>query len=110
VSYGFLDVAITPSVHAVQARMGADRIWQGFQRRREFDRFTENEAAFIADRDSFYMATVSETDGLTSSTGEDRVASSSSSMMARSRSPTIAATGNTLVPAISRPTDGLACS
>jgi uncharacterized protein len=60
-SYGFLDVAITPSVRAVQARMGVDHIWQDFRGRREFDRFTENEAAFIADRDSFYMATVSET-------------------------------------------------
>ena len=60
-SYGFLDVAITPSVRAVQARVGADRIWQHFKGHREFDRFTENEVAFIADRDSFYMATVSET-------------------------------------------------
>jgi predicted pyridoxine 5'-phosphate oxidase superfamily flavin-nucleotide-binding protein len=60
-SYGFLDIAVTPSVRAVQARMGADRIWQDFKGHREFDRFTENEAAFIADRDSFYMATVSET-------------------------------------------------
>jgi predicted pyridoxine 5'-phosphate oxidase superfamily flavin-nucleotide-binding protein len=60
-SYGFLDVAITPSVKAAQARMGVDRVWQGFKGHREFDRFTENEAAFIADRDSFYMATVSET-------------------------------------------------
>lgn len=60
-SYGFLDIAVTPSVRAAQARMGADRIWQDFKGHREFDRFTENEAAFIADRDSFYMATVSET-------------------------------------------------
>jgi predicted pyridoxine 5'-phosphate oxidase superfamily flavin-nucleotide-binding protein len=60
-SYGFLDVAVTPSVRAVQAKMGADRIWQNFEGHREFDRFTENEAAFIADRDSFYIATVSET-------------------------------------------------
>jgi predicted pyridoxine 5'-phosphate oxidase superfamily flavin-nucleotide-binding protein len=60
-SYGFLDVAITPSVRAVQAEMGADRIWRDFKGHREFDRFTDNEAAFIADRDSFYMATVSET-------------------------------------------------
>ena len=60
-SYGFLDIAVTPSVRAVQAEMGADRIWQDFKGHREFDRFTENEAAFIADRDSFYMATVSET-------------------------------------------------
>ena len=61
VSYGFLDIAITPSVKAVQAKMGADHIWQDFKGHREFNRFTENEAAFIADRDSFYMATVSET-------------------------------------------------
>jgi len=60
-SYGFLDVATTSGVRAVQARMGADRIWQDFKGHREFDRFTENEAAFIADRDSFYLATVSET-------------------------------------------------
>lgn len=60
-SYGFLDLAITPSVKAVQAEMGAEHIWQDFKGHREFDRFTENEAAFIADRDSFYMATVSET-------------------------------------------------
>src|SRR5215470_1098982 len=60
-SYGFLDVAVTPSVRAVQAKMGADRIWQDFKGHRKFDRFTENEAAFIANRDSFYMATVSET-------------------------------------------------
>jgi len=60
-SYGFLDIAITPSVRAVQAQMGADRAWTDFKGHREFDRFTENEAGFIADRDSFYMATVSET-------------------------------------------------
>src|ERR1700754_1132469 len=59
--YGFLDIAITPSVRAAQVEMGADHIWQNFQGDREFDRFGENEAAFIADRDSFYMATVSET-------------------------------------------------
>lgn len=62
VPYGFLDIAVTPSVKAAQAKMGADHIWQDFKGHREFDRFTENEAAFIANRDSFYMATVSETD------------------------------------------------
>ena len=60
-SYGFLGIAITPSVRAVQAKMGADRIWQEFKGDRQSDRFTEDEAAFIAARDSFYMATVSET-------------------------------------------------
>ena len=60
-SYGFLDIAITPSVRAAQAQMGADHTWQDFRGHREFDRFTDSEAAFIGERDSFYMATVSET-------------------------------------------------
>ena len=30
-SYGFLDIAVTPSVRAVQAKMGVDRIWQDFK-------------------------------------------------------------------------------
>lgn len=60
-SYGFLDIAVTPSVQAVQAKMGTNHMWQDFKGHREFDRFTENEAAFITERDSFYLATVSET-------------------------------------------------
>ena len=60
-AYGFLDIAITPSVRAAQAEMGADGLWTDFPGHRAFDRFTEAEAQFIADRDSFYMATVSET-------------------------------------------------
>jgi len=61
-AYGFLDIAITPSVKAAQAEMGADGIWADFRGHREFDRFTEGEKAFIESRDSFYMASVSETD------------------------------------------------
>ena len=60
-SYGFMNIALTPSVRAAQASMGADHLWQDFKGHREFDRFTHNEAAFIAERDSFYMASVSET-------------------------------------------------
>jgi hypothetical protein len=60
-AYGFLDVAITPSVRAVQAEMGVDQVWKEFKGGRESDRFTEAETAFIAERDSFYMATVSQT-------------------------------------------------
>lgn len=60
-SYGFLDIAVTPSVLAAQKAMASDAAWSDFKGHREFDRFTENEAAFIADRDSFYMASVSET-------------------------------------------------
>ena len=60
-SYGFLDIAVTPSVRAAQEAMGSDGLWTDFKGHRAFDRFTPNEAAFIAARDSFYMATVSET-------------------------------------------------
>lgn len=60
-AYGFMDIASTPSVQTAQASMGADHLWQDFKGHRDFDRFTENEAAFIAERDSFYLATVSET-------------------------------------------------
>ena len=60
-SYGFMNIALTPSVRAAQAAMGADHLWQDFKGHREFDRFAQNEAAFIAERDSFYMASVSET-------------------------------------------------
>lgn len=60
-AYGFLDIALTPSVREAQAEMGADRLWSDFKGHRAFDRFTENETAFIAERDSFYIASVSET-------------------------------------------------
>ncbi len=59
--YGFLDIASTPAVKAAQAANGSDKVWFDFQGDRTFDRFTEAEAAFIAERDSFYMGTVSET-------------------------------------------------
>ena len=60
-TYGFLDIATTPSVRAAQAANGSADYWEGFSGDRAFDRFGEAEAAFIAARDSFYMATVSET-------------------------------------------------
>ena len=60
-AYGFLDIAATPGVKAAQANNGTLEFWSGFKGDRSFDRFTENEAAFIVSRDSFYMATVSET-------------------------------------------------
>lgn len=59
--YGFLDIAVTPSVRAVQAEMGVDHLWQDFKGNRASDRFTDSEAMFIAERDSFYLASVSET-------------------------------------------------
>jgi len=60
-SYGFMDIAITPSVRRAQAEMRADHFWSDFKGHREFDQFTAQETAFIAQRDSFYMASVSET-------------------------------------------------
>lgn len=59
-AYGFLDIASTPSVKAAQAANGSGEYWDGFHGDRSFDRFTEAEAAFIGERDTFYMATVSE--------------------------------------------------
>ena len=60
-AYGFMDIARTPSVQDAQAEMGADHLWSNFKGHREFNRFTDQEAAFIAQRDSFYIASVSET-------------------------------------------------
>jgi uncharacterized protein len=60
-SYGFLDVAVTPSVRAAQAAMGSDRLWEDFKGHREFNAFTRDEVDFIGQRDSFYLATVSQT-------------------------------------------------
>ena len=59
-AYGFLDIAATASVKEAQRENGSADYWACFHGERAFDRFTENEAAFIAARDSFYMATVAE--------------------------------------------------
>ena len=58
--YHFLEVAVTPNVRLAQAEMGADQIWLG-DHHRESDSFTDSELAFISARDSFYIASVSET-------------------------------------------------
>jgi uncharacterized protein len=58
--YKFLETIATPSVRAAQAANGARAMWENFKGHRLFDRFTENEIAFIGERDSFYLATVSE--------------------------------------------------
>jgi len=59
-AYGFLDTLVTPAVRAVQAANGSAANWSAFDGDRTFDRFTDNEAAFIADRDSIYLASISE--------------------------------------------------
>ncbi|HTJ64896.1 MAG TPA: pyridoxamine 5'-phosphate oxidase family protein, partial [Alphaproteobacteria bacterium] len=58
--YGFLDIANTPSVKAAQVENGSADMWGRLHGDRTFDRFSEAEKQFIAARDSFYMASVSE--------------------------------------------------
>jgi predicted pyridoxine 5'-phosphate oxidase superfamily flavin-nucleotide-binding protein len=60
-TYGFLDIAATPSVRAAQAANASPDFFAPGGPDRAFDRFTEAEIAFIAARDSFYMASVGET-------------------------------------------------
>jgi predicted pyridoxine 5'-phosphate oxidase superfamily flavin-nucleotide-binding protein len=60
-AYGFMDIARTQSVRDAQAEMGADHLWTNFKGDRQSAHFTEQEAAFITQRDSFYIASVSET-------------------------------------------------
>ncbi len=59
-AYGFLDIAATPGVRAAQEANGSGDYWAALKVDRPSDRFTAAEAAFIAERDSFYLATVSE--------------------------------------------------
>jgi predicted pyridoxine 5'-phosphate oxidase superfamily flavin-nucleotide-binding protein len=61
----FFDVAFTPAVQAEQARRGSRAGYAALSARRSdgatADVLEEQEFAFIAERDSFYLATVSET-------------------------------------------------
>ena len=59
-AYDFLDIASTASVRAAQEANGVGEHWANFSGDRPSDRFTPAEAAFIAERDSLYVATVSE--------------------------------------------------
>jgi uncharacterized protein len=60
-AHGFLDIAATPSVKAAQAANGTADYWSQFKGHRANDRFTADETQFIAARDSFYVATISQT-------------------------------------------------
>jgi hypothetical protein len=63
--YRFFDVAFTPAVQAEQTRRGSRAGYAALSARRNdgatVDVLEEQEFAFIAERDSFYLATVSET-------------------------------------------------
>ena len=58
---GFLDLATTPSVRAARAANGSDGLYDRIAGKRGADAFGATESAFIAARDSFYLASVSET-------------------------------------------------
>jgi predicted pyridoxine 5'-phosphate oxidase superfamily flavin-nucleotide-binding protein len=60
VSYKFLEMARTAGVKAAQERNGSAKFFENFKGHRDFDHLTETEREFLAARDSFYMATISE--------------------------------------------------
>jgi uncharacterized protein len=61
-SRAFSDIAFTPAVRAVQTRLGSRARYAAFDLdENRYDRLGQREADFIAARDSFYQATVSET-------------------------------------------------
>lgn len=59
----FAEIAFTDSVKAAQSRHGSRRAYEKFEldNVERGDRLTERETSFLADCDSFYMASVSET-------------------------------------------------
>lgn len=57
---GFLSIATTPSVLAAQIENGSAGLYDKVGLNRPSDRFGDAESAFIAARDSFFMASVSE--------------------------------------------------
>jgi uncharacterized protein len=59
-SDSLLDILSTPSVKAAQAANGSDAHYAGLQGKVGSNVFTAREVAFIAARDSFYMASVAE--------------------------------------------------
>ncbi|WP_332682356.1 pyridoxamine 5'-phosphate oxidase family protein [Bosea sp. (in: a-proteobacteria)] len=61
-THRFLEIATTPAVRAAQEALGSRRAYaRQEQGEPHHDRLGGSEAAFIAARDSFYMASVSET-------------------------------------------------
>lgn len=62
-THAFFEIAFTPRIRAFQARQGSRGAYERADGPgpRDYDRLGPEEAAFIAARDSFYMASVSET-------------------------------------------------
>lgn len=62
-AHAFAQIMFTPRVKAVQAQRGSRGAYEEFEEGEglDWDRLGPEEAAFVAARDSFYMASVSET-------------------------------------------------
>lgn len=58
---GFLEALATAGVRSAREANGVGGLWESIDVDRPGDRFSPAEAAFIAERDSFYLATVSQT-------------------------------------------------
>lgn len=72
----FADICFTDSVRSAQTRYGSREANQAFEQDDERrDTLVEQDSQFIAARDSFYQATVSQAAGPMSSTAADRSAS-----------------------------------
>ena len=98
-------IAFTDDVQAVQHERGSDTF---YERKRiagaastEPDALTDDEIEFLADRDGFYLATVSEPVGPTCSTGAAHPVSCVYWMSTPSAGPISAAICSTSAPAIS---------
>ena len=60
-AYDFLDRLATPGVEAARVANGAGGLWESLGKDRTSASFTAPEAAFISARDSFYLASMSQT-------------------------------------------------
>jgi uncharacterized protein len=60
-AYGYLEALATPGVRAAREANGVAGLWEEMDLDRPGDRFSAREVGFIAARDSFYVASVSQT-------------------------------------------------
>ena len=97
------DVAFTPAVKAIQTRKGSREAYAHVEERGGWrTEIDENLAGFLAETNSFYLATASRTASPISSIAAGRRGLSKSSTRTPSRLPTTAATGSTSRKAICR--------
>src|SRR5829696_3774233 len=103
----FAEIAFTPSVKAAQVRYGSRRAYEGFdEAENPRNALTSREAEFLAARDGFYQASVSETGWPYASSGAAPRASLRSSTSGPLATRISAATCSTSAPAISPPMGG----